>query len=98
LVAFESQTLHVVAEMDLVSTSLSEFFSKSSIFDFKGVRVRGGTSSSRMQRIRLGMLRRSPHGCHITILHGKGSMILWRSVQHDMHVWAVLDVLALSSG
>jgi hypothetical protein len=38
--------LHVVMEMDLVSARLSEFFSKSSIFDFEGVRVRGGTSLS----------------------------------------------------
>jgi hypothetical protein len=43
--------LHVMAEMDLVSASLSEFFSKLSIFDFEGIRGRGGTSSSQMQHV-----------------------------------------------
>jgi hypothetical protein len=40
-----------MAEVDLVSTSLLEFFSKPSIFDFEGIRGRGGSSSSRMQRV-----------------------------------------------
>jgi hypothetical protein len=39
-----------------------------------------------------------PHGRHITILHGQGSMVLGRPIQHDMRVWAVLDMLALSRG
>jgi len=148
LVAFESQTLHVVAEVDLVSVSLSEFFSKLSIFDFEGIRGREGhviANATRCSSMIHGVGRMNmyphvppllsprinreptggevsvygtgtgagaaanqgasgwdveevPHGCHITILHRQGSMILWRPVRHDVRIWAWLDVLALSSG
>jgi len=51
MVAFESQPLHIMSELDLLLSNVSEFISKSGVLDFEGFGIGGGTTLSRSQRV-----------------------------------------------
>jgi hypothetical protein len=51
MVAFELQPLHVVSELDLLLSNVSDFISKSGVLDFEGFRSGGGTTLLRTQRV-----------------------------------------------